>query len=184
MPARNAIVTAQRIERAILLVRGQKVMLDADLAELYRVPTRVLIQAVKRNSARFPDDFMFRLTAEEAARLRSQLVISNVGRGGRRYLPYAFTEHGVAMLSSVLSSDRAVQMNIAIIRAFIKLRDILATHKELAQRLENLELKYQEHDHELQAVFEAIRQLLSTPDPPKRNIGFAAGGRCILAAAK
>src|SRR5216117_1964768 len=127
MPTRNAILAAQRIERAILLVRAQKVMLDADLAVLYGVPTRVLIQAVKRNSARFPDDFMFRLTAEEAARLRSQLVISNVGRGGRRYLPYAFTEHGVAMLSSVLRSPQAVQVNVAIVRTFVKLREMPAT---------------------------------------------------------
>jgi len=106
--------------------------------------------------------------------LRFQIETSKLGCGGRRYLPYAFTEHGVAMLSSVLSSERAVQMNIVIVRAFIKLRDILATHQELAQRLENLELKYQEHDNELQAVFEAIRQLLSAPAPPKRPIGFAA----------
>jgi phage regulator Rha-like protein len=180
---KQKLVSQGVIERKIYLIRGQKVVLDSDLARLYQVPTKSVNLAVKRNVSRFPKDFMFRLTKKEAESLRFQIETSN-GRGGRRYLPYAFTEHGVAMLSSVLSSDRAVQMNIAIIRAFIKLRDILATHKELAQRLENLELKYQEHDHELQAVFEAIRQLLSTPDPPKRNIGFAAGGRCILAAAK
>jgi len=142
MPAWNAIVTAQRIERAILVARGQKVMLDADLAALYRVPTKVLIQAVKRNSARFPKDFMFRLTAEETVRLRSQFVTSNVGRGGRRYLPYAFTEHGVAMLSSVLRSPRAIQANIAIMRAFVRLRALLTSNEALARKLDALEKKY------------------------------------------
>ena len=178
MPARNAIVTAQRIERAILLVRGQKVMLDADLAELYRVPTRVLIQAVKRNSARFPDDFMFRLTAEEAARLRSQLVISNVGRGGRRYLPYAFTEHGVAMLSSVLRSPRAVQANIAIMRAFVRLRGLLTSNESLALKLGALEKKY---DAQFKDVFDAIRQLMSPRAAGHRTIGFRprAGGDAV-----
>ena len=141
MPAWNAIVTAQRIERAILVARGQKVMLDADLAALYRVPTKVLIQAVKRNSARFPNDFMFRLTAEETVRLRSQFVTSNVGRGGRRYLPYAFTEHGVAMLSSVLRSPRAIQANIAIMRAFVRLRALLTSNEALARKLDALEKK-------------------------------------------
>jgi hypothetical protein len=133
-------IPPERIERRILLIRGQKVMLDADLAELYGVPTRVLNQTVKRNIERFPQDFMFRLTVKEtaglrdyfgSAALRSQSVISNRGRGGRRYLPLAFTEQGVAMLSSVLRSPRAVQVNIAIMRAFVKLREILATHRDL-----------------------------------------------------
>jgi len=126
-------VPTQLIERRIYLIRGQKVMLDSDLAELYQVETRVLVQAAKRNAQRFPHDFMFQLTAEEAQALRSQTVISNEGRGGRRYLAYAFTEHGVAILSSVLNSERAVQMNILIIRAFVKLRELLAGNKDLAR---------------------------------------------------
>src|SRR5947209_16317642 len=124
-PADQLAVPAPFVERRIYLIHGQRVMLDADLAELYQVETRALIQAVKRNPERFPKDFMFQLTKEEAESLRSQIVISNVGRGGRRYLPYAFTEHGVAMLSSVLNSDRAVQMSILIVRAFVKLREVL-----------------------------------------------------------
>jgi ORF6N domain len=137
-------IAPERIEQRILLIRGQKVMLDADLAELYGVPTRVMNQTVKRNIERFPEDFMFRLTVKETAglrdylgtaALRSQSVISNRGRGGRRYLPLAFTEQGVAMLSSVLRSPRAVQVNIAIMRAFVKLREILATHRDLRQFL-------------------------------------------------
>jgi hypothetical protein len=118
---------------------------------------------------------MFRLTAEETKNLRSQIATSNHGHGGRRYLPYVFSEHGVAMLSSVLNSKRAVQMNIAIIRAFIKLREVLATHKDLARKIDDLEVKYQEHDHELKVVFDAIRKLISTPASTKRRIGFAAG---------
>lgn len=128
-------VPLEFVERRIYLIRGQKVMLDSDLAELYQVETRALIQAIKRNQDRFPDDFMFQLSKEEVASLRSQIVISNIGRGGRRYLPYAFTEHGVAMLSSVLNSKRAVQMNILIIRAFVKLRELLASHKDLADKI-------------------------------------------------
>jgi hypothetical protein len=121
------LVPEELIERRIYLIRGRKVMLDADLATLYQVATKALNQAVRRNSERFPEDFMFQLTPEEAEALRSQFVTSNIGRGGRRYLPYVFTEHGVGMLSSVLSSPRAVQMNIQIIRAFIRMREILAT---------------------------------------------------------
>jgi hypothetical protein len=136
---RRCLVPIEMIERRIILIRGSKVILDSDLAELYQVETRVLIQAVKRNLERFPEDFMLRLTKEEEQSLRSQFVISNSGgRGGRRYLPYIFTEHGVAILSSVLSSKRAVQMNILIIRAFVRLREILATHKELGFGLQLL----------------------------------------------
>ena len=163
------------VERKIFFIRGQKVMRDSDLARLYQVPTKALNLAVKRNTKRFPDDFMFQLTPNEHDSLRFQSETSNAGRGGRRYLPYVFTEHGVGMLSSVLRSERAVQMNIAIIRAFIKLREILATHKELAQRLETVDRKYQKHDNELAAVFEAIRNLLSAPETPKRRIGFNTG---------
>jgi len=166
------MVSVKLVERKIYFIRGQKVMLDSDLAELYQVPTKALNLAIKRKKGRFPRDFMFRLTKKESEYLRFQSETSNDGRGGRRYLPYVFTEHGVAMLSSVLNSERAVQVNIAIIRTFIKLREILATHKELAERLATLERKYQEHDNELTAVFEAIRNLLAEPDPPRRPIGF------------
>jgi hypothetical protein len=161
------------IERSIYFIRGQKVMLDADLARLYQVATSRLNEQVKRNRGRFPRDFMFQLTADEASALISQIATSNFSRGGRRHRPYAFTEQGVAMLSSVLKSGRAVQVNIAIMRAFVKLREILATHHELAQRLEELEDRFEQHGAQIQEVFEAIRALL-LPDPGtnKRRIGF------------
>ena len=163
------LIPNERIERAILLIRGQKVMLDRDLAELYDVPTKVLNQAVKRNAERFPGDFMFQLREEEMdVVLRSQFVTSKGGRGGRRYLPYAFTEQGVAMLSSVLNSDRAIEVNIAIMRAFVRLREIMATHKDLARKLEELEKKLGQHDEKFQIVFEAIRQLMAPPEPAKK----------------
>lgn len=159
------------IERRIYFVRGKKVMIDTDLAGLYRVATGTFNQAVRRNMLRFPADFMFQLTADEAETLRSQIVISCWG--GQRYLPFVFTEQGVAMLSSVLKSDRAIQVNIAIMRAFVKLRELLATHQELAGRLEELEKKFQNHDGRIREVFEAIRALLAaTQNPPKRRIGF------------
>jgi hypothetical protein len=187
MPAQE-----ERIERAILLIRGEKVMLDADLAALYGVATRVLVQAVKRNADRFPPDFMFQLTKEEvdllrsqfmtsksASRLnqgesgilRSQFVISKIAdpRGGRRYPPYAFTEQGVAMLSSVLHSPRAIAVNIEIMRTFIRLRRMLASHADLARKLEALEKKY---DAQFKVVFDAIRQLMAPPEPKRRRIGF------------
>jgi hypothetical protein len=144
-------------------------MMDADLAELYGVKTRVLLQAVSRNRKRFPKDFMFQLSKEEYELLRSQIVISKKGRGGRRYLPYAFTEQGVAMLSSVLRSERAVQVNIEIMRAFVRLRELMATHKDLVRRLNEMEKKY---DAQLRVVFDAIRELMTPPDPKKRKIGF------------
>jgi hypothetical protein len=159
------------IERHIFMIRGQKVMVDSDLADLYRVPTKVFNQAVKRNLKRFPKDFIFRLTAKEIKILRSQIVTSSWG--GRRTLPYAFTEQGVAMLSSVLNSERAVQVNIAIMRAFVKLREILTTHRELAEKIAQLENKYRHHDDKIQAVFDTIRELLEPPQvSPKRRIGF------------
>ena len=154
------------------MIRGQKVMVDSDLADLYRVPTKVFNQAVKRNIKRFPKDFVFRLTAKEIRILRSQIVTSSWG--GRRTLPYAFTEQGVAMLSSVLNSERAVQVNIAIMRAFVKLREILTTHRDLAEKIAELERKYRQHDDKIQAVFDAIRELIEPPQvSPKRRIGFA-----------
>ncbi len=163
------ILTSERIERSILLIRGHKVMLDADLAELYGVETRALLQAVSRNQKRFPEDFMFQMSKEEYELLRSQIVISKKGRGGRRYLPYVFTEQGVAMLSSVLRSERAVQVNIEIMRAFVRLRKLVATHKYLARKLETLEKRY---DAQFKVVFDAIRELMAPPTPKKRKIGF------------
>jgi len=152
------------------MIRGQKVIVDSDLADLYRVPTKVFNQGVKRNLERFPKDFMFRLTGKEIEILRSQIVTSSWG--GRRSLPYAFTEQGVAMLSSVLNSERAVQVNIAIMRAFVKFREILTTHRELAEKIEELEKKYRQHDGKINAVFNAIRELLQPPLSSKRRIGF------------
>ena len=172
------------IQSRILALREQRVMLDADLAQLYGVETRVLVQAVKRNSTRFPTDFMFQLSAEEFAALRSQSVISNIqGRGGRRTAPYAFTEHGVAMLSSVLGSPRAIAVNIEIMRTFVRVRALAVTHGELAKRLGELEQKTEalamQHDsfsrntrNQLKQVFDTLRELMTPPDPPKRPIGF------------
>lgn len=167
----------------ILALREQRVMLDTDLAELYGVQTKVLVQAVKRNLARFPQDFMFQLSADEFAALRSQTVTSNTGRGGRRTAPYAFTEQGVAMLSSVLGSPRAIGVNIEIMRTFVRVRELAATHSELAKRLSELEEKAEllsmQHDtfssntrNQLKQVFDALRELMTPPDPPKRPIGF------------
>jgi hypothetical protein len=164
------MILTQRIERSILLIRGHKVILDDDLAELYDVQTKVFNQAVKRNRNRFPSDFMFQLTDREYHSLRSQIVTLNSGRGRhRKYLPYAFTEQGVAMLSSVLRSNRAVKVNIEIMRAFVRLREVLATHKDLAAKLEVMEKKY---DAQFKVVFDAIRQLMIPPEPRKRKIGF------------
>lgn len=144
-------------------------MLDSDLAELYEVPTRRLNEQVKRNITRFPADFMFQLTDKEADNLRSQIATSSSAHGGRRYLPFVFTEQGVAMLSSVLNSERAVQVNIAIMRAFVKLREMIASHKDLARKLDSLEKKY---DAQFKIVFDAIRELMKPPEKPKRKIGF------------
>jgi len=169
----QAIIPVELIERKIYLIRGHKVMLDSDLAQLYGVETRVLLQSVKRNISRFPEDFMFQLTKEEYDSLRSQIVILKPGRGKhRKYLPYVFTEQGVAMLSSVLKSERAIQVNIAIMRAFVRLREMLSTHKELAHKLAELERKIERHDEEIKAIFDAIRQLMAPPEKPRRRIGF------------
>jgi hypothetical protein len=175
-PTQGMLVPSERIAHSILLLRGQKVLLDADLAELYGVETKVLVQAVKRNLERFPDDFMFQLDAEEFAALRSQSVTSNTGRGGRRYAPYAFTEQGVAMLSSVLSSPQAIAVNIEIMRAFVRLREMLAGNKELAAKLGELERKLKGHDQAIAGILDAIRQLMAPPPAPKkRPIGFVTG---------
>jgi len=182
----GAVVPIDRITQAILLIRGHKVMLDSDLAELYGVATKVLIQAVKRNQDRFPEDFTFQLSSEEfellrrqngTSSLRSQFVTSNpdaestrTARGGRRYAPYVFTEQGIAMLSSVLHSERAIHVNIEIMRAFVRLRQLLATNAELARKLATLERKY---DAQFKIVFDAIRELMTPPEPKKkRPIGF------------
>ena len=176
-----SLIRAERIERSILLIRGEKVMLDADIARLYGVTVGRLNEAVKRNRNRFPPDFMFQLTKEEfnhlvaqvgAGNLKSQIAISSSGWGGRRSRPYAFTEHGVAMLSSVLHSERAVRVNIAIMRAFVRLRETLALHKELAARLADLERKIESHDEGIRTLFEAIRQLMAAPEKARRSIGF------------
>jgi hypothetical protein len=166
-----ALIPVEVIENKIYLVRGHKVMLDSDLAELYGVPTKRLNEQVRRNEKRFPDDFMFQLSDEETESLRSQNATSK--RGGRRYLPYAFTEQGVAMLSTALNSDRAIEVNIQIMRTFVKLREMIASHKDLAQRLDELEKKY---DKQFSIVFEAIRQLMAPPEPKRKKIGFLRNG--------
>lgn len=169
MGGQMSLIPLERIERAILLIRGEKVMLDSDLAELYGVSTKVLNQAVKRNVNRFPPDFMFQLTPEEMKSLRSQIVTSNVGRGGRRYLPYAFTEHGALMLANVLNSERAAQTSVQVVRAFIRLRQMLVSNAGLARKVAALEQKY---NRQFKVVFTAIQRLMSPPEPKRREIGF------------
>ena len=170
------VIPEEVIENKIYLIRGSKVMLSTDLAKLYGVPSMRLNEQVKRNVKRFPIDFMFLLTRQEATILKSQIAISSWG-GSQRANPYAFTEQGVAMLSSVLHSERAIQVNIAIMRAFVKLKEILSTHKELAHKLKELEGKFEKHDTEILMIFDAIRQLMAPPpepppEPPKPRIGF------------
>lgn len=155
----------ERIATRIYLVRGTKVMVDSDLAELYQVETKVLNRAVKRNLRRFPSDFSFQLTAEEDEALRCQIGTSNDGRGGRRYLPFVFTEHGVAMLSSVLRSDRAADVNVAIMRTFVKLREILGTNEDLARKVAT-------HDHQIDVLFRHVENMLTPVPPVKKRIGF------------
>jgi hypothetical protein len=172
MMTEDSLVPDERITSVIWLVRGHKVMLDADLAALYGVDTRTLNQAVQRNLDRFPSDFMFQLTEAEAA-LRSQTVILKKGRGQhRKYMPFAFTEQGVAMLSTVLRSPRAVQVNIEIMRAFVRLRQLQLTNDDLGRKLAELEKKYDRHDAQFKVVFQAIRELMEPPTRKKRPIGF------------
>lgn len=166
------LVVAPTIEKRILAVRGRQVMLDEDLADLYGVETRVLVQQVKRNAKRFPEDFMFQLTSAEAEALRSQIVISNEGRGGRRYAPYVFTEQGVAMLSGVLRSDRAIAVNIEIMRVFVELRRVASSYAAIEERLEEIERALGGHDEQLNQIFMTLRQLISPPNRPKRPVGF------------
>jgi ORF6N domain-containing protein len=167
----KAIVAIKSVAATICVARGQKVMLDFDLARLYGVTTGNLNKAVKRNRDRFPADFMFQLTAEEAKRLIFQFGISK-DRGGRRHLPYTFTEQGVAMLSSVLKSERAVKVNIAIMRAFVRLREALETNRELARKFSELEERVRKHDDDIGAIIDAIRQMMAPPIKPRREIGF------------
>jgi hypothetical protein len=175
------LIATPAIEKRIYLIRGRQVMLDEDLADLYGVETRVLVQQVKRNVKRFPADFMFQLTKPEAEALRSQFVTSNEGRGGRRYAPYVFTEQGVAMLSGVLRSDRAITVNIEIMRAFVELRRVAGSFQELQKRLDQMELdigaRLSEHDEQLRQIFEALRQLIAPAPRAKRPLasGFARG---------
>ncbi len=167
----TSIVPTESIVNKIVFFRGEKVLLDHDLAELYGVETKVLKQAVRRNIKRFPDDFMFELTKEENQSLRSQNVTLKRGQHSK-YLPFAFTEQGVAMLSSVLNSERAIDVNIAIMRAFVQLRRMIASHDELASKLAELERHLKDHDDQIQAIFEAIQQLVASPETKKRKIGF------------
>jgi len=182
---KHEIIPATRIAQSIYFLRGQKVMLDSDLAALYGVPTGHLNRAVKRNGGRFPADFMFRLNAAEESdlkcqigisnpdpRLKSQFVLSKPGRGGRRHQPHAFTEQVVAMLLSMLKSERAVKVNIAIMRAFVQLRESLETNRELAHKFAELEKRVGKHDAEIGAIIDAIRQLMAPPEKPRREIGF------------
>jgi len=183
----TALFVPEKIAPLVLVLRHEKVLLDSDLAELYGVPTKVLNQAVQRNLDRFPDDFMFQLTEDEMEILRSQIVTSSLeeanlkcqtgissSHGGRRTLPYAFTEQGVAMLSSVLRSPRAVEVNIAIMRTFVQLRRLMDSNALLAEKIQSLEAKYADHDQQFQLVFDAIRQLIATDAAPKREMGFHA----------
>jgi hypothetical protein len=166
MSTSQPVIPIERIASRIYVIRGQKVMLDSDLAELYGVPTSRLNQQVKRNRQRFPDDFAFQLSIQEFRALISQIVTSKGGRGGRRQLPLVFTEQGVAMLSSVLHSERAVEVNMAIMRAFVKLREILASHRHLARKIE-------EHDRQIAVLFDTVQKLLTPASPPKKKpIGY------------
>ena len=166
------IIPDELLMNKIYLIRGQKVMLDSDLAELYGTETKVLKQAVKRNRNRFPDDFIFELTQEEFESLRSQIVTSNKGRGGARYLPLAFTEQGVSMLSGVLNSETAVRVHIQIIRVFAKMRQLLLTHKDILLQLQKIEKKLTGHDEDIQLIFQYLKQLLNPTQPPRNKIGF------------
>jgi len=163
---------AVSVESRILVLREQKVILDSDLAELYGVPVKRLNEQVKRNQERFPSDFMFRLSAEESDALRSQSATSKTGRGGRRYAPYAFTEHGAIMAATVLNSERAVEMSVFVVRAFVRLREMLATNHQLASKIDELEQRLDTHDASIQELIEAIRELMAPEPASGRRIGF------------
>lgn len=163
------------IEHKIYIIRGQRVMVDFDLAEIFKVSTKRLNEQVGRNATRFPADFAFQLNLMEVANLKSQIATSSLQHGGRRKLPYVFTEHGVAMLSAVLKSQRAVQMSIFIVRAFIKMREMLATHADLARKIDEIERKQKEHGDLLSSVYSVVKQLINPPEVPKMKIGFSEG---------
>ena len=171
---KSLTVSIQLIERRIYLIRGHKVMIDVDLAELYGVPTHRLNERVKRNRKRFPEDFMFQLTKVEAQALRSQIAISKIGRGGRRYQPYVFTEQGVAMLSSVLNSEQAIEVNIMIMRAFVKLRQMLESNEELNRKFAAVIRKLSTHEKYFRVVFDELKKLTERPTTPPKQIGFKA----------
>ena len=171
---KTAIILAKRVSSRILVFRNQKVILDTDLAELYGVPVKHLNQQVKRNGHRFPSDFLFTLTKSESESLRSQIVTSNVGRGGRRYLPYAFTEHGAIMAATVLNSKRAIEMSIFVVRAFVGMRQSLAVNQHVVSKLSELEARLDSHDDEIQDLVEAIRELMAPLPANSRRIGFEA----------
>lgn len=168
----TSLAVIKGIEEKIYLIRGQRIMLDSDLAEVYQVETRVLNQAVKRNLNRFPEDFMFQLTEEETKSLTSQIVTSNKGRGGRRYLPYVFTEHGAVMLATILNSPTAIEASIKVVRAFVQMRSILALHQDLAERIEKLEKTTDKHDRHFAAVSQLLAEIFRDPKFLKRKIGF------------
>ncbi len=180
MASRRTLVPVQDLRRVIQILRGQRVLLDAELAALYGVTTKRLNEQVRRNLDRFPGDFMFQITTEEAADLKSQFATSKAatGRGGRRYLPYVFTEHGAIQAANVLNSPRAVEMGIHVVRAFVQLRELLSSNKQLAKRLDQLEARIENklatHDEAIAAILSAIRELMNSPRPKRRGIGFAA----------
>lgn len=174
LTTRSLAVSVQIVERKIYLIRGHKVMIDVDLAELYGVPTRTLNQQIQRNRKRFPEDFMFQLNKEETENLRSQVVSSRSGRGGRRTMPYAFTEPGVAMLSSVLNSERAIEVNITVMRAFIRLRQMLESNEELNRKFAAVIRKLATHDKYFRVVFDELKKLTEQPTPSRKTIGFKA----------
>jgi hypothetical protein len=171
MPKRRA-APAPAVESRILFLRHQRVILDADIAELYGVPVRVLNQQIKRNWQRFPSDFVFQLTAQEHQNLRSQFVISSDTHGGRRYTPYAFTEHGAIMAATVLNSERAIEMSVFVVRAFVRLREMLATNRKLAGKIYELENRLDTHDSAIRDLIDAIKELMTPEDPPRKRIGF------------
>lgn len=172
---RPALVPVEHISRSILILRGQRVILDSHLAAIYGVTTGRLNEAVKRNAKRFPEDFMFQLSREEAERSRSHFAILNAGRGSNvKYLPHAFTEHGAIQAANVLNSPRAIEMGVYVVRAFVRLRNLLASNTALARKLDELERKYQHHDDAIKAILSAIRELMNPPEPKRRPIGFTA----------
>jgi hypothetical protein len=179
MVKKNAIMR-RPVEGRILFVRGHKVLLDSDLAELYGVSVKRLNEQVKRNAERFPADFVFRLTAAESKNLRSQIATSSEGHGGRRYLPFAFTEHGAIMAASVLNSPRAVEMSVFVVRAFVRLREMLATNKELTEKLAELERRLETHDEAIQEIFDAIKRLMQ-PNEARKQIGFQPQAKRTMA---